>query len=78
MAYCFSVARQDLVSWLHQQIAEQKRIDVTTSGITAPSDLVQTGVPTKDLPTSSDVQLILPGDAKKQRKQIKQMFLDRC
>jgi hypothetical protein len=71
------VSRQDLVTWLQQQIAEQKRIDATTSGVVAPSDLAQSVILSKELPASSDVQLILPGDAKKQRKQTKQMFLDR-
>jgi hypothetical protein len=71
------VSRQDLVTWLQQQIAEQKRIDATTSGVAASSDLAQSAILSKELPTSSDVQLILPGDAKKQRKQTKQIFLDR-
>jgi translation initiation factor 2-alpha kinase 4 len=65
------------VPWLHGQIAEQKRIDATTSGITLNHDVTQSGPAVKDLPMSSDVQLLLPGDAKKQRKQTKQMFMDR-
>jgi eukaryotic translation initiation factor 2-alpha kinase 4 len=73
----YPVSRQELVPWLQQQIAEQKRIDATTSGISGTSDLTQSGILSRDLPTASDVQLVLPGDAKKQRKQTKQMFMDR-
>jgi hypothetical protein len=72
-----SVSRQELVPWLQQQITEQKRVDATTSGVSLASDPSQAISQSKELPTSSDVQLILPGDAKKQRKQTKQIFLDR-
>jgi len=66
------------VPWLQQQIAEQKRVDVTTSG--APiivSDTPQVGVTAKDPSQHTDVQLFLPGDAKKTWKQKRQMFLDK-
>jgi translation initiation factor 2-alpha kinase 4 len=33
---------------------------------------------TRDTPASADVQLLLPGDLKKQRRQTKQIFLDRA
>ena len=69
-----AVSRQELVGWLHQQIAEQKRIDSSTAGAPLPPDNI---ILNKDIPGSSDVQLLLPLDAKKQRKQVKQMLLDR-
>lgn len=74
-----SVSRQELVSHLHQQIAEQKRIDMSTSGTTIQSDVYmpQNVIPNKDVAGSADVQLVLPVDTKKQRKQVKQIFLDR-
>ncbi|KAL6299472.1 kinase-like domain-containing protein [Sparassis latifolia] len=74
----YEVSRQDLVPFLHQQIAEQKRFDASISGIGAIADGTQSPNLTKESAGSSDVQLVLPGDAKKQRKQTKQMFLDRA
>lgn len=73
------VSRHELVSFLHQQIAEQKRADLSTSGTSIHSDasVMQSIAPAKDLSNTSDVQLLLPGDTKKQRKQVKQIFLDR-
>jgi eukaryotic translation initiation factor 2-alpha kinase 4 len=75
----FSVSRQELVSHLHQQLAEQKRLDMTTSGTAIQPEVsaLQNVVPNKDVASTSDVQLVLPGDTKKQRKQVKQIFLDR-
>lgn len=71
-----AVSRQELVGWLQQQIAEQKRADLATSS--APIVAENIGVlPPKDVSISPDVQLILPIDTKKQRKQVKQLFLDR-
>jgi len=71
-----AVSRQELVGWLQQQIAEQKRADLATSS--APMVAENIGVlPPKDVSISPDVQLILPIDTKKQRKQVKQLFLDR-
>jgi eukaryotic translation initiation factor 2-alpha kinase 4 len=71
------VSKQELVSWLQSQIADQKRVDTTTSGVSSSFES------SYNVPLSShghglsDVQLILPGDAKKLRKQTKQLFLDR-
>ncbi|KAI0954220.1 hypothetical protein AcV7_007513 [Taiwanofungus camphoratus] len=72
------VSKQELVPFLHQQIAEQKRIDTSISGAHSIADGPQSLNAGKELATPSDVQLILPSDAKKQRKQTKQMFLDRA
>jgi len=63
--------------WLQQQIAEQKRIDAVHVQV---RPFLQSRRPpcyprrTRDMP---EVQLVLPGDAKKQRSRRKQMFLDR-
>lgn len=73
----FAVSRQELVGWLQSQIAEQKRVDTSSSGASSSFDSSQGLLPNKDIPGPSDVQLMLPGDAKKQRKQTKQLFLDR-
>lgn len=75
----YVVSRQELVGHLQQQIAEQKRIDLSTSGIPIQSDVyqLQNIIASKDTPGNTDVQLLLPGDTKKQRKQVKQIFLDR-
>lgn len=72
----FLVSRQELVPFLLQQIAEQKRIDASISGTPLLAESSQGSVPTKES-GSSEVQLLLPADAKKQRKQTKQIFLDR-
>ncbi|KAL4251194.1 non-specific serine/threonine protein kinase [Abortiporus biennis] len=74
----YEVSRQELVPFLHQQIAEQKRIDASLSGVDAVSEGLPGSTSTKEVASSADVHLILPGDAKKQRKQTKQMFLDRA
>jgi translation initiation factor 2-alpha kinase 4 len=78
------VSRQELVGWLQQQIAEQKRRDMSTYGSSVvPADPSSSSLllPSKDVSSHlSDVQLVLSGDtgdAKKQRKQIKHLFLDR-
>jgi translation initiation factor 2-alpha kinase 4 len=66
------------VPWLHNQIAEQKRIDVTTSGAPVVSHSIHSiQHPPASGKDTSDLQLLLPTDAKKQRKQVKQLFLDR-
>jgi translation initiation factor 2-alpha kinase 4 len=85
-----SVSRQELIGWLQQQIAEQKRVDASTYGASALSDPPQSALPSKEVFGVPDVQLLLPGDvkmlgdpkkvpgdAKKQRRQVKQLFLDR-
>jgi translation initiation factor 2-alpha kinase 4 len=55
---------------------EQKRIDAETSGT---SVLSHSQGPTRSKTSGPmpDVQLVLPGDARKQRKQTKQIFLDK-
>ncbi|KAG6843182.1 hypothetical protein H0H93_001956, partial [Arthromyces matolae] len=74
-----AVARQELVGWLQHEIAEQKRIDLSTSGAPVVSDMTSSqSFPAKDVSGSSNVQLLLPpADAKKQRKYVKQLFHDR-
>jgi len=75
----YELTRQELVSWLQQQIAEQKRIDASTCGAMRFSDVGTTHpVPSKEVVAASAVQLLLPVDAKKQRKQVKQLFMDRA
>lgn len=69
------VSRLELVGWLQHEIAEQKRIDVATSGAPIISDSIT--LPTKDASVSSDVQMLLPTDVKRHRKHSKQIFLDR-
>lgn len=72
------MSKQELVGWLQQQIAEQKRIDLSTSGRLISAEGTLSNVPPKEMVSpSSDVQLILPVDTKKQRKHVKQLFLDR-
>ncbi|THH00815.1 hypothetical protein EW026_g1755 [Hermanssonia centrifuga] len=74
----YEVSRQELVAFLHQQIAEQKRMDASMSGAPLVSESSHSFGAPKEVAGSVDVQLILPTDAKKQRKQTKQMFLDRA
>jgi eukaryotic translation initiation factor 2-alpha kinase 4 len=71
------VSRPELVPWLEEQIAEQKRIDAETSGSTVLVDNSQGPARWKSSGPMPDVQLVLPGDARKQRKQTKQIFLER-
>ncbi|KAG2137935.1 kinase-like domain-containing protein [Suillus clintonianus] len=73
----YEVSRQDLVGWLQHQIAEQKRVDLATSGSSAYPDALTVPVPSKDA-SALEVQLILPVDTKKQKKSVKQMLLDRA
>lgn len=70
-----SVARHNLVPWLQERIAEQKRIDSATSGVERP--LQDTAQPSTTSPHARDVQLLLPGDLKKGKAGPKQMFSDR-
>ena len=65
------------MSWLHQQIAEQKRIDSSTSGTIGYPSAIPASVSGKDTSGGGDVQLLLPVDTKKQRKQVKQILLDK-
>lgn len=71
------VARHELVTFLHQQIAEQKRIDASFSGVPSVEEGSSSLATPKDVTSPADVQLVLPSDAKKQRKQTKQILLDR-
>ncbi|OBZ78007.1 Serine/threonine-protein kinase gcn2 [Grifola frondosa] len=75
------VTRQSLVPFLVHHIAEQKRVDVSLSGV--PTAVAEGSQPvpagtTRETGTSSDVQLLLPSDIKKQRRPTKQLFLDRA
>ncbi|KAF9527861.1 other/PEK/GCN2 protein kinase [Crepidotus variabilis] len=73
------LSRQELVGWLHSQIAEQKRIDATTTGVAnALSEVsVDTGALAKEPSGMTDVQLVLP-DTKKRGKQVKQIFTEKA
>ncbi|KAG5641706.1 hypothetical protein DXG03_004410 [Asterophora parasitica] len=73
------VSRQELVGWLQHEIAEQKRIDLATSGAPIVADSSSLPLPAKDVSVTSGVQLLLPPtDTKKQRKHVKQLFHDRA
>jgi eukaryotic translation initiation factor 2-alpha kinase 4 len=66
------------VPWLQQQIAEQKRVDASTSGAPVLSETaLQTPVATKDSSSHSEVYLALPVDVKKASRQKKQIFVDK-
>ncbi|KAI6146889.1 kinase-like domain-containing protein [Pisolithus tinctorius] len=71
----YEVSRQDLVGWLQQQIAEQKRIDSSTSGATSYPDILHTSL-SGATSSGSDVHLVLPVDTKKQRKHLR-ILLDK-
>lgn len=71
-----AVARHDLVPWLQERIAEQKRIDVATSGVERP---LQDSAQSSATPSHArGVQLLLPGDLKKGKAGPKQLFSDRA
>jgi len=65
------------VPWLQEQILEQKRIDAETSGTTLFENL-QGPVRSKPSGPMPDIRLVLPGDSRKQRKQTKQIFLEKA
>ena len=75
------MSRQELVSWLQHQIAEQKRGDIASSSFTPNASEGTSNnhnVPTvKENAGMSDLVVVLPGDAKKQRKQTKQILRER-
>jgi hypothetical protein len=72
------VSRPELVPWLQEQIVEQKRIDAGTSGTTTlPPEHSHGLARSKSSGPIPDVQLVLPGDARKQRKQTKQIYLEK-
>lgn len=70
------MARHELVPWLQERIAEQKRIDAVTSGAER-SLQDSTTIPPTPPQNARDVQLLLPGDLKKGKAGPKQMFSDR-
>ncbi|KAK2467446.1 hypothetical protein APHAL10511_000301, partial [Amanita phalloides] len=66
----YELSKQELVGWL-QQIAEQKCIDLSMSGVPIHSDGTSSTISAKEMvPPSSDVQFLLPFDTKKPRKPI--------
>ncbi|KAH9846907.1 Serine/threonine-protein kinase [Lenzites betulinus] len=71
------VPPQELVSFLQQQIAEQKRIDATTSGA-ATIENGQLQPVTKEPSSTGETLVVLPGDVKKQRKGIKSVVLNKA
>ncbi|KAG1785003.1 uncharacterized protein HD556DRAFT_1460944 [Suillus plorans] len=71
-----AVSRQYLVGWLQRQIAEQKRVDLATSGSSVYPDTHTIPAPSKDA-SAPEVKPIPPVDTKKQKKHIKQILLDR-
>ncbi|KAH8096907.1 hypothetical protein BXZ70DRAFT_945142 [Cristinia sonorae] len=74
----YEVSRQELVPFLHQQLAEQKRVDASLSGVSAIVEGPSISAAPKETTAPADIQLVLPTDTKKQRKQTKQIFLDRA
>ncbi|KAJ7163895.1 kinase-like domain-containing protein [Mycena crocata] len=75
----YELSRPELVGWLQQQISEQKRVDASTCGAPSFSEIGATHpVISKETTGASSVQLLLPVDIKKQRKQVKQLFMDRA
>ncbi|TFK64222.1 kinase-like protein [Pluteus cervinus] len=74
----YELSRQELVGWLQERIAEQKKTDLATSGVSLLTDHAANVLSMKEHATSSDVQLILPVDIKKQRKHVKHIFGDRA
>ncbi|KAL0961127.1 hypothetical protein HGRIS_006101 [Hohenbuehelia grisea] len=73
----YDLTKQELVGWLQHQISEQKRVDLSSSGAPLLGDAPPTAAPAKESLVSTDVQLLLPVDTKKQRK-TKNMFMDRA
>lgn len=75
------VSKQDLISSLQHLIHEQNRLDIGTSGVSSKveisSPVKETG-PQPSTNPSTPLQIVLPGDIKKIRKQTKQMFTDKA
>lgn len=71
------VSKQELIPWLQQELAEQKRTDYATPGAAPSSPTIPHVISGKDTFVSSDVQLVLPTDTRRQKK-FKQVFLDRA
>ncbi|KAG2024094.1 STE/STE20/YSK protein kinase [Coprinopsis cinerea AmutBmut pab1-1] len=74
----YDLSRAELVGWLQHQIAEQKRIDLSTYGTGAAWESTPTASSSKDAMATPDVQLVLPADVKKQRRSVKHMLNDRA
>ncbi|KZT06721.1 Serine/threonine-protein kinase [Laetiporus sulphureus 93-53] len=74
----YEVTRQELVPFLYQQLMEQKRIDLSISGVSTVTEAPLCVSASREATSGSDVQLVLPGDTKKKNKHTKQMFLDRA
>ncbi|KAI0696604.1 hypothetical protein BC835DRAFT_1341525 [Cytidiella melzeri] len=72
-----SMSRHELVPYLLREIAEQKRIDASISGASWVTESSQSIGPAKES-GDSNIQLVTPSDAKKQRKQTKQIFMERA
>jgi len=75
------VSRQDLVPWLAHRIAEQKRFDKEHSGVDAVHTELAPPPPQRDAGSADDIQILLPTESqlqRKQRKQTKQIYLDRA
>ncbi|KAI0653862.1 Serine/threonine-protein kinase [Cubamyces menziesii] len=72
------VPPNELVSFLQQQIAEQKRIDATTSGAASTPENPQLQPVSEKPSTSVDTLVVLPGDIKKQRKATKTVMLNKA
>ena len=62
------------MGWLQHQIADQKRVDATTTGA---QNLLETVPVMKETAIIPDVHLVLP-DQKKQRRPVRQIFLDKA
>lgn len=71
------MSKQELVSWLQQQITEQKRVDLTTSGAPILNETPVHHPVTKDPAVNPHIHVVLH-DAKKQRKNVKQLFEDKA
>ncbi|OSC98901.1 Serine/threonine-protein kinase [Trametes coccinea BRFM310] len=72
------VSPNELVSFLQQQIAEQKRIDATTSGAAATLENPQAQAVAEKPSITGDTLVVLPGDIKKQRKGTKTVMLNKA
>ena len=64
----------ELVSYLQQHIAEQKRYDVTLSGGQTSMENSQIQAVPKEAVPSAETIVVLPNDLKKQRKGTKGLY----
>ncbi|KAI8973080.1 Serine/threonine-protein kinase [Trametes punicea] len=72
------VPPNELVSFLQQQIAEQKRIDATTSGAASTLENPQVSSVIKEPSPVAETLVVLPGEIKKQRKGTKTVMLNKA